>query len=105
MERVAFRIKMKPGMKEEYKKRHAEIWPEMSAMLDEAGMHNYSIWLANDTELFGYYELTVPREVRDRVLTTSEVNKRWNIHMDDVIEATFEESGTFKDLELMFYHK
>ncbi|MPN35195.1 L-rhamnose mutarotase [bioreactor metagenome] len=105
MERVAFRIRLKEGMKEEYKKRHDGIWPEMSAMLDEAGMKNYSIWLTDDNQLFGYYELAVPREVRDMVLTESEVNKRWNKHMDGLIDATFETTGTFKDLEEMFYHK
>lgn len=105
MERVAFRIKLKEGCKEQYKKNHDEIWPEMSAMLDKAGMHNYSIWLTDDNQLFGYYELTVPREVRDKVLTESEVNKRWNEHMDGLIEAKFEGTGTFKDLEKMFYHK
>ena len=27
----------------EYKRRHDEIWPEMKAMFEEAGMHNYSV--------------------------------------------------------------
>ncbi|GEM_PF-6381764 len=30
MIRSAFRMKLKPGTVEEYKKRHDEIWPELS---------------------------------------------------------------------------
>ena len=46
---------LKPGMKEEYKRRHDAIWPEMVALLKAAGIRNYTIWNVGD-ELFGYYE-------------------------------------------------
>ena len=36
---------------DEYIKRHDEIWPEMTEMLNESGIHNYSIWNVGD-ELF-----------------------------------------------------
>ncbi len=29
MKRYGFKMKLKPGFKEEYKKRHNEIWPEL----------------------------------------------------------------------------
>ena len=37
MEKIAFKMKLNPGMEAEYKRRHDEIWPEMLDMLREAG--------------------------------------------------------------------
>ena len=54
MERFAWKGRIKPGMTEEYKRRHDEIWPEMKALLKEAGICNYTIW-SDGEELFGYY--------------------------------------------------
>ena len=56
MEKYAWRAILKPGMKNEYKRRHDEIWPEMIEVLKKAGIRNYTIWLTGD-ELFGYYLL------------------------------------------------
>ena len=55
MERYAWKGYIYPGKREEYIRRHDEIWPEMTALLNEAGIHNYTIWNIED-ELFGYYE-------------------------------------------------
>ena len=43
MEKYAWRGKIVPGMQEEYKKRHDNIWPEMKEVLAKAGIVNYSI--------------------------------------------------------------
>ena len=40
MERFAWKGRIKEGMQEEYKRRHDEIWPEMLALLKEAGIRN-----------------------------------------------------------------
>ncbi|RKX77301.1 MAG: L-rhamnose mutarotase, partial [Spirochaetes bacterium] len=29
MDQIAFKMQLKPGFEEEYKKRHDEIWPEL----------------------------------------------------------------------------
>mgnify|MGYP002228447151 FL=1 len=52
MEKYAWRGKIVPGMQEEYKKRHDNIWPEMKEVLANAGIVNYSIWMQGE-ELFG----------------------------------------------------
>lgn len=36
MEHMAWKGRIKPGCKEEYQRRHAEIWPEMVKVLKEA---------------------------------------------------------------------
>jgi L-rhamnose mutarotase len=33
MKRFGFKMKLFPGFKEEYKKRHGEIWPELVILL------------------------------------------------------------------------
>ena len=55
MERYAWKAIVKDGMLEEYVRRHNEIWPELTQVLNDAGIHNYTIWNVGN-ELFGYYE-------------------------------------------------
>ncbi|MER7455799.1 L-rhamnose mutarotase [Micromonospora sp. NPDC126480] len=43
-EQVCHLYRLRPGAEEEYERRHAEIWPEMSALLDEAGIYDYHIY-------------------------------------------------------------
>ena len=40
-----FKMKLYPGMEEEYEKRHNELWPEMQDMIHEHGGKNYTIFL------------------------------------------------------------
>ena len=44
-----------PNMRDEYVRRHDEIWPEMIDELRAAGIRNYTIW-NNGDELIGYYQ-------------------------------------------------
>lgn len=60
LEKHAFRMKLFAGKEVEYKKRHDEIWPELVALLHEAGVSDYSIHLDPETSiLFGV--LTRPK--------------------------------------------
>lgn len=42
-------MQLKPGMVDEYRRRHDEIWPELVDLLHEAGISDYSIFLDGDT--------------------------------------------------------
>jgi len=91
-------------MQEEYKKRHDGIWPEMTRAMNVAGIHNYTIWNDGD-ELFSYYEVEDYNKSIE-VLNASEVVKRWNDYMKDIIEyETNPETGRMKEMKLMFYHE
>lgn len=85
MERYAWKAKIKPGMLEEYIRRHNEIWDEMKQVLDEAGICNYSIWNV-DEDLFGYYECRYGADYAARIQSQSEVVARWDAYMKDVME-------------------
>ena len=99
----AWHAKLKPGCEQEYIKRHDEIWPEMTAVLNEAGIHNYTIWL-DQTDLFGYYE-TDDLEKAARIQAESPVVDRWNQFMSDILMMEFDEiTGVTPPMKLVFYH-
>ena len=84
MEKYAWRGKIVPGMQEEYKKRHDNIWPEMKEVLANAGIVNYSIWMQG-VELFGYYECEKGVEYAAKVQAESNVVKKWDEYMKDIL--------------------
>ena len=104
MKRVVWKAKVLPGKLEEYVKRHQEIWPEMTDVLNQAGIHNYSIWNIGN-ELFGYYECE-DEEYAAKVQAESPVVAKWNVYMDDVMKM---EADPREGMDLIptqvFYHK
>ena len=102
MEKYAWKAKIVSGKKEEYIKRHKEIWPEMKTVLKNAGIRNYTIWFTND-ELFGYYECEKGIEFASRVQRESTVVDRWNEYMKDILlMETDKETGAQPKLEKVF---
>ena len=96
--RYAFHLTIRPGMEDEYDRRHAKVWNDMRNMLKDAGISNYSIF-RDRTHVFGYWECVKI----DRTLETvnsSEVNARWQEYMNDVIITSTDErtSGGMKEV-------
>ena len=56
MERTGFLLKVKKDRLEEYKQRHAKVWPEMMEAIQRNGFRNYSLFLDDEGQLFGYVE-------------------------------------------------
>ena len=77
MERYAWKGKIVEGKFDEYKKRHDEIWPELTQVLNDAGIHNYTIWNVGN-ELFGYYECEKGVDFALETQKKSPVVDRWN---------------------------
>ena len=84
MEKYAWKAFVKEGCKEEYCKRHDEIWPEMVAVLKSAGIKNYTIWNV-ENELFGYYECEKGIEFATKVQSESPIVKKWDEYMKDIL--------------------
>ena len=102
MERYAWKAVVKDGMKDEYVRRHNEIWPELVKVLKEAGIVNYSIWNVGN-ELFGYYECEKGAEFACRTQAESPVVDRWNEYMKDVMEMELDpETGAQPKLVKVF---
>ena len=103
MERFTWKARVLPGMLNEYIRRHEEIWPEMTEVLNRAGVRNYTIWNVED-ELFGYYECDDIARA-SRVQAQSPVVDRWNRYMKDVMVMAFDpETGTSVRLRQVFFH-
>ena len=86
MHSIAFKMKLFPGFEEEYKKRHDELWPELEALLKEAGISDYSIFLDQTTNsLFGVLKATDPKLLDN--LPAHPVMQRWWKYMSDIMES------------------
>lgn len=86
MEKYAFKMRLNPGMKEEYKKRHDEIWPELVTLLKEAGVSDYSIYLDEETDiLFATLWRREDHAMDD--LPSHPVMKKWWAQMADIMET------------------
>ena len=102
MERMAWKGRIRPGMKAEYIRRHNEIWPEMVEVLKSAGIVNYTIFVSGD-ELFGYYECEKGIVFAEQTQAKSPVVDRWNEYMKDVLELEMDpETGAQPKLEPVF---
>jgi L-rhamnose mutarotase len=100
--RFGFKMKLFPGFKEEYRKRHNEIWPELSKLLKDAGVGNYSIWLDVETNtLFAYQEQSGESSSQD--LGATEIVKKWWKYMADIMETNPDNSPISIPLEEVFY--
>lgn len=96
MIRKAFLINAKPGMAEEYEKRHNPIWPELEKVLKVNGISNYSIFLHEDTNaLFGYME--VEDEEKYQQIGEAIVAQRWWQYMTEVLVCEREDSKKGKE--------
>lgn len=80
----AFVLHVREGRTEEYRRRHAEIWPEMAAALKAAGIVHYDIFLDEQgRRVFGHQlRLTPP----DANAPEDAVIRRWREYMADVLE-------------------
>lgn len=86
MQRVCFLLKVRADRMEEYRERHAAVWPEMLDALRRAGWHNYSLFLREDGLLVGYLE-TEDFEAARAAMEATEVNARWQAEMAEFFES------------------
>lgn len=102
MKRFGFKMKLFPGFKEEYRKRHSEIWPELVSMLINQGIGNYSIFFDEETNiLFAYQEQSGESSSQD--LGTEEIVKKWWKYMADIMETNPDNSPVTVPLDQVFF--
>ena len=102
MTRVAFKMQLFAGKKEEYKKRHDEIWPELVLLLKATGISEYSIFLDETTNsLFGVLKAADPAALDN--LPSHVVMQKWWQYMGDIMESNPDNSPVSIPLEEVFY--
>ncbi|MCA0045976.1 L-rhamnose mutarotase [Mesorhizobium sp. B283B1A] len=101
-EKYAFKMKLRPGMKAEYQKRHDEIWPSLVALLKQAGVSDYSIHLDEETNiLFGVLWRRDDHGMDD--LPGHPVMQRWWADMADLMETKPDNEPVAVPLETVFH--
>lgn len=103
-EKYAFKMKLNPGMKAEYIKRHDKIWPDLVQLLKDAGVSDYSIHFDEETNiLFG----VLWREKNHTMdeLPHHAVMKKWWAHMADIMECKQDNEPIAMALETVFHMK
>jgi L-rhamnose mutarotase len=102
MQKHAFRMRLNPGQEAEYKRRHDALWPELAALLKQAGVSDYSIHLDRETgHLFGVLWRRDDHTMGD--LASHPVMRRWWDHMADIMETNPDNSPVAFPLETVFH--
>lgn len=72
---------------DEYRERHARVWPELLAVLRASGWQKYTLFLGDDGLLVGYVEADDLTAAQQAVQAT-EVNQRWQHEMAEFFGAS-----------------
>jgi L-rhamnose mutarotase len=102
METIAFRMVLNPGMREEYERRHRQIWPELVDALRGAGVHEYRIFFdAGSNHLFAILT-RIPNHHMDR-LPELDVMRKWWDYMADIMQTAPDHTPLQQALEPVFH--
>jgi L-rhamnose mutarotase len=102
MERFAFKMKLKPGCKDEYKKRHDAIWPELAELIKSTGVSDYSIFLDEETNiLFAVQKQSGGQSSQD--LGQNPVVQKWWAYMADIMDTNPDNSPVSIPLTEVFH--
>jgi len=105
MKRVQQIVKVKPEKFEEYKRLHANIWPDVSKMIKECNIRNYSI-AYRDGLLFTYFEYVGNDYIADitKMAADSVTQDWWAVCKPCLLPVESETvSDCWADMEEVFY--
>jgi L-rhamnose mutarotase len=101
MERIAFIMKLKPGCVVEYRRRHVDVWPEITELLKNHGVSNYSIFLDEESNV-----LFAVQDIEDgdsQELGSYPIMQQWWAYMEDIMETNPDQSTVSKKLTKVFH--
>jgi L-rhamnose mutarotase len=102
MEKIAFKMMLNPGCREEYIKRHDAIWPELVDLLRKAGVSDYSIHLDPETDtLFAVLWRKEGHGMDD--LPSHPVMQKWWAHMADIMQTQPDNAPVVTPLDTVFH--
>jgi L-rhamnose mutarotase len=104
MKRICFTLQISADRVEEYKKAHANVWPEMREALKRNGWHNYSLFVRADGLLVGYFE-TPDFNAAIANMQREPVNAKWQAAMKPLFEGleTAAADTSMRPLENVFF--
>ena len=97
MFRCIWKARIALGKREEYVKRHDEIWPELIEVFQRSGMKITAYGSAKVSSI-GYYECEKTTEEMQRIHRQSGVTEKWDEFMKDILI----EDSSKKPYEMVF---
>jgi len=102
MERVAFKMKLKPGCEAEYRRRHDNIWPELIKLIEGSGIYDYSIFWDKETNcLFAYQKKE--GDLHNLENGSNPVVRKWWDYMAELMEVNPDNSAVENPLIEVFH--
>jgi L-rhamnose mutarotase len=102
MKKYAFKMKLFPGNKDEYSRRHNAIWLELKTLLSETGVRDYTIFLDEETNtLFAVQSQEGDASSQD--LGANPIVQRWWKYMSDIMETNPDNSPVSISLTELFH--
>lgn len=80
MARHCFVLQVRPDRLDEYKRRHADVWPAMLRALRDAGWRDYSLFARDDGLIVGYVKAADLHKAQ-AAMDKTEVNQQWQREM------------------------
>ena len=103
MERWLVSFELRPGTEREYERRHAEIWPELTAAITAAGISNHSLF-RRGTTVVGYCECEPDAATAFAVLGATEAHARWSRWFEGlIVESGQEGDGPFRTYDEVWH--
>lgn len=102
MTRVCFVSRVRPDRIDEYRARHAAVWPEMLEALRDTGWRDYALYLSPDGLLVGHLE-TDDYAAAQEAMTRTAVNPRWQAEMAEFFVADGNPDEGFQVLDEVFH--
>jgi L-rhamnose mutarotase len=92
VQRICFLMDVIPGQEPEYERRHAEIWPDLVAELQAAGVRNYTLF-RRGTQVIAYAECHPDAATAFGKAGATDVNRRWALWFTDVLARHTDDDG------------
>jgi L-rhamnose mutarotase len=95
-------LQLKQDRIDDYMAAH-RVWPELLQVMHDAGIRNYSLFVANDGTVVEYFEAEYPEEAMRRVAQT-DVSRRWEAFVAQYFETeSTAEAGDVRRLKQFFH--
>lgn len=102
MEQIGFRMQLNEGQLQEYRRRHDDIWPELVALLKDAGISDYSIFVHEETNsLFAVLRRTSEHTMDS--LPLEPVMQQWWEYMADIMSSGETNEPLVEPMERLFH--
>lgn len=99
--KIATKMKLNPGMIEEYINRHNQVFPELEEEFIKAGVSDYTIWFEEETNYLFAYVVLEDINIWNAISNT-DACKRWWTYMEPLMETNENSSPVSINLRLAY---